>query len=102
MFTAFVTKPPSSAATTCSATLTAELAESLLRNERVVCDDTHLEAKRAPRDLLADATEAEHAERLPGELDTAEPRTFPAAVLECRVRLRDVPRQREQQPDGVL
>ena len=51
--------------------LDAELAEALRRDERVVRDDAHAEPERAARDLLADAAEAEHAERLAGELDAA-------------------------------
>ena len=78
--------------------LDAELAEAVLRDERVVRDDAHLETERATRDLLADASEAEHAERLAGELDAAEARALPAPLRERRVRLRDVAREREQQP----
>ena len=83
-------------------TLDPELAEALLRDERVVRDDAHLEPARAPRHLLADPAEPEHAERLAGELEAAVARALPAALLERRVRLRDVPREREQQPDRVL
>ena len=82
--------------------LDAELAEAVLRHERVVGDDAHLEAERAARDLLSDPPEAEHAERLARELDAAEARALPAPLSERRVRLRDVPRQREQQRDRVL
>src|SRR5205814_1679415 len=49
-------------------TLCAELAESLRRDERVVCHDAHAEPCSTARDLLADATEAEHPERLVREL----------------------------------
>ena len=48
----------------------------------------HLEPARAARDLLADAPEAENAERLPRELEPAVARALPAAVLERRVCLR--------------
>ena len=82
--------------------LDAELAEALLRDERVVGDDAHPEPERAARDLLADAAEAEHAERLALELDPAPGRALPAALLQRRVRLRDVPRERDEQADGVL
>ena len=47
--------------------LDAKLAEPLLGDERVVGDHAHLEPERPPRDLLADATEAEDAERLARE-----------------------------------
>ena len=71
-------------------------------DERVVGDDLHLQPERAPRDLLADPAEAEHAERLVGELDPAPLRALPAALDERRVRLRDVARERDQQADRVL
>ena len=72
------------------------------RDERVVGDDAHPEPERAARDLLADAAEAEHAERLAGELDAAPARALPAALLERGVRLRDVARERDEQADRVL
>ena len=50
-------------------------------------------------DELADAAEAEDAERLAVELDARELRALPAAVDERRVRLRDVAREREQHRD---
>ena len=53
-------------------------------------------------DLLADAAEAEHAERLAGELDAAVGLALPAALLERGVRLRNVARERDEQPDRVL
>ena len=56
---------------TVSARVDAELAKPLLRDERVVRDDGHLEPARAARDLLADAPEAEDAERLALELEPA-------------------------------
>ena len=82
--------------------LDAELAEALGRDERVVGEHAHLEADRAPGDLLADPPEAEHAERLLRELDAAPLRALPAALLERRVRLRDVARERDEQADRVL
>ncbi len=82
--------------------LRAHVLETLGSHERVVGDHAHPEPERPPRDLLADPAEAEHAERLVRELDPAPARPLPAALLEGRVRLRDVPRERHQQPDGVL
>ena len=79
-----------------------QLAEPLGGDERVVRDDLHLQTERAPRHLPADAAEAEHAEHLVRELDTAPLRALPAALDQRRVGLRDVARQREQQPDRVL
>ncbi len=82
--------------------LDADLAEALGGDEGVVGDDAHLQAERPARDLLADPAEAEDAERLLGELDPAEARALPAALDERGVRLGDVAREREQQPDRVL
>ena len=82
--------------------LDAELAEPLRRDERVVRDRTHAEPDCAARDLLADAPEAEHAERLSGELHTAPARSLPATRLQRRVRLRNVASERHEEPDRVL
>src|SRR5439155_25230278 len=82
--------------------LDTELAETLLCDERVVAGHAHAEPERAPRHLLADAAEAEHAERLALELDPAPGRALPATLLERGVSLRDVAREGDEQPDGVL
>jgi hypothetical protein len=82
--------------------LDAELPEALLGDERVVGDDAHPETQRAPRDLLADAAEAEHAERLALELDSAPGRALPAPLLQGGVRLWNVAGERDQQADRVL
>ena len=82
--------------------LDAELAEALVGDERVVGDDAHAEADGPPRDLLPDPAEAEHAERLSLELHPAPFRALPAALLERGVRLRDVAREGDQEPDGLL
>ena len=82
--------------------LDAELAEALGGDERVVRDDLHLQAERAPRHLAADPPEPEHAEHLVRELDATPLRPLPAALDERGVRLRDVARERNEQPDRVL
>ncbi len=82
--------------------LDAELLEALGGDERVVGEHAHLEADRAPRDLLADPAEAEHAERLLGELDAAPLRALPAALLERGMRLRNVACEGNEQADRVL
>ena len=82
--------------------LDAELAKALVRDERVVGDHLHAEADRPARDLLADPSEPEHAERLALELDPSPLRPLPPALLERGVRLRDVARERHHQPDGLL
>ena len=82
--------------------LDAELAVALGGDERVEGDDVHAEAARARGDELADAAEAEHAERLLVDLDAAELRALPLAGGQRAVRLRDVAGEREHQRDGVL
>ena len=82
--------------------LDAEVAEAVDADEGVVSDDRHPEPERAARNLLADAPEADHAERLPGDLDPAPAGALPPAVLERGVGLRDVPREREDQTDRLL
>jgi hypothetical protein len=82
--------------------LRAELTEALFRDERVVGDDVHAQPERPPCDLLADPAEAEHPERLALELDPTVARALPAALLERRVRLRDVSRERDEQADRML
>src|SRR2546423_10404164 len=82
--------------------LGAELTEALLRDEGVVRDDAHPEAESPPRHLLADPAEPEHAQRLALELDATVPSALPTSLLQCGVRLRNVPRERNQQPDRML
>ncbi len=82
--------------------LDAELAEALGGDERVEGEHAHAEALGAGGDELADAAEAEDAERLLVDLDAAELRALPLAGGEAGVRLRDVARQRQHQRDGVL
>ncbi len=82
--------------------LDAEITEAVAADERVVGDDVHAQSERTSRDLLADPAEADHPEGLPGELDSAPARALPAALLQRRVRLRDVARQRDDQPDRLL
>jgi hypothetical protein len=51
------------------AQLDVERRRPLRRHERVVRDDAHAERPRAPRDLAADPTDADQAERLAVQLD---------------------------------
>ena len=82
--------------------LDAQLAVAALGDERVERDHVHPEALRPLGHHLADAAEAEDAERLAGHLDAAELGALPAALHQAGVRLRDVARLGEQQRDGVL
>jgi hypothetical protein len=79
-----------------------ELTEALLCDERVVSDDMHPEAERAIGDLAADASQPEDAEGLPRELDAREALAIPGARRQCRVRLRDVAGEGEEESDGML
>src|SRR5690349_7625653 len=83
------------------ATLDARLAEAVLADVRVVADDAHSQPERPSRYLLADAAEAEHRERLAGELDSAPARALPLALLERGVRLRDVAGKGDEQADRL-
>jgi hypothetical protein len=78
------------------------LAKAIGRHERVVGNDPHLEPKGAAGDLLADPPVAEDAERLLGELHPSPLRPLPPSVHQGGVRLRDVPREGDEQADGVL
>ena len=82
--------------------LDAHLGVAVGADERVEGDDLHAEALGALGDELADAAEAEDAERLVQHLDAGELRALPLAAREAGVGLRDVAGQREQQRDGVL
>src|SRR4029079_13474406 len=78
------------------------LAKAVVADERVVPDDTHAEPKCAAGNLLPDPPEAEHAERLAADLDPAPARALPPALLQGGVGLRDVARERDQEPDRLL
>ena len=65
-------------------------------------DDLHPERAGAGGDQLADAAEADDAEHLVGQLDAAEALALPPSLRQCGVRLGDVARDREQQPERVL
>ncbi len=82
--------------------LDTELAKALGRDERVVGEHLHLQADRPTGDLASDPAEAEHAQHLVGELDPAPLRTLPASCDQRGMRLGDVARERDQQPDRVL
>ena len=98
-----VTKSPAaSASSSRRRPLDARLAEAVVADERVVADDAHAEPERAARDLLADPAEAEHGERLAGELDAAPARALPGALLQRGVRLRDVAREGDEEADRLL
>ena len=80
----------------------AELAEALRRDELVEGEHVHLEALGALGDELADAAEADHAERLAVELGALELGPLPGAAGERGVGPRDVAAEGEHQRQGVL
>ena len=82
--------------------LDAELAEALGGDELVEGDDLHVEALGALGDELADAAEADHAERLAVELGALELGAVPAPVDQRAVGLGDVAAEREGQRQRVL
>ena len=71
-------------------------------DERVVGDEPHPERHGPLRDELADATEADDAERLVGELDALPLRPLPPAGDERGVGLRHVAGLGQQQRHGLL
>ncbi len=82
--------------------LHAQLAEALLRHVGVEGHHAHAEAERALGDQLADAAEAEHAERLLVQLHPAELGAIPRPAGERAVRLRHLAHQRQQHRERVL
>ena len=71
-------------------------------DERVVGDDGHPEGAGAGGDFLADAAEADHAERLAADLDAGELLLLPLALLHRGVGRGDRARQREDEREREL
>ena len=82
--------------------LDAELAKALGGDELVEGDHVHVEGLGALGDELADAAEADHAQRLAIELVAAVARTRPFAADERPVCLGHVSKQRQGQRQRVL
>ena len=82
--------------------LDAELAGPVGGDERVVGDEAHAEATGPVGDELADAAEADDAERLVGQLDALPPAALPAPGDEGRVGLGHVAGLGQQQRHRVL
>lgn len=74
----------------------------LLRQERIIGDDVHLETDRAGADDRADIAGADDAEHLAGDLDTHELRLFPLAGLGRAVGSGKLAGNREHQGDRML
>ena len=79
-----------------------QLAVALGADEGIEREHAHPEPARALGDELADAPEAEHAERLLVQLDAGVFRAVPFAFVQRLVRLGDVAGEREQQRQRVL
>mmetsp|Transcript_20290 Transcript_20290/g.61860 ORF Transcript_20290/g.61860 Transcript_20290/m.61860 type:complete len:510 (+) Transcript_20290:320-1849(+) len=82
--------------------LDVELARGVGREEGVVPDNVHPVRLHARDHLAADAAEAEHAERLAGELDAHVLLPVPLARLHRRVALRNVASERGDEGARVL
>ena len=82
--------------------LDTHLTSAIGRHEGVVCHEAHAECLGPVGDKLANAAEANNAQRLVGELDTLPTRALPTARLERCVSLRNVAGLREQQRHRVL
>ena len=82
--------------------LDAHLLGAVLGHERVVRHEAHAEALGPVGDQLADAAEADDAERLVGEFDALPAAALPATVDERGVGLRHVAGRRQQQRHRVL
>jgi len=82
--------------------LRAELFGALRGDVGVERDDVHPQRVAFLGDLLADAAEADDAQRLPVELRAEIVALGPLAVLEAAVGLRDRARRGEDHADGVL
>ena len=69
---------------------------------RIVSQNRHAEGARAGRDVAADAAQANDPERLAGELRSDQLEPVPAPFAQRLHRLRDLAREREHQPEGLL
>ena len=82
--------------------LDAHLTRSIRRHERVVGHQSHSECQRSLRHQLANATQADDAQRLVGQFDAFPLAALPTPGLQRRVRLRHVARRRHEQSHGVF
>ena len=82
--------------------LDAEPLGDLRAEVRVVGDDGHREALRAPGDLGADPPESDDAERLAVHLRPEEALALPLAAAEVGVGLRELPGDGEEERHRVL
>ena len=80
----------------------AELGRLLGGEERIVAEHAHLKRQGPLGDFLADAAQADDAERLVGELRAHEGLAVPLALAELGIGFGHAPRQGEHQREGVL
>src|SRR5204862_6081275 len=80
----------------------AQLGGAVGGQEGVEADDLHVQARGAAGDLAADATQADDAERLTGQLHADELATVPFAALQAGGGQGDVAGQGHHHGDGVL
>ena len=82
--------------------LDAQVVGAFLRQERVVRDDSHLQALGAVGDDAADIAGADQPQHLAGDFHAHEAVLFPLAGLGARIGGRQLARQRQHQRDGML
>ena len=71
-------------------------------DERVVGQHAHVKRFRAHGHFAADSAQADQAQRLPAHFGSRRGRFFPAPLVDGLVQARHLPRQRQQQREGVL
>ena len=83
-------------------TFDAELSGLIGCHERIEAEDLHVQTRRTPSHLAADASQADHAERLAGQLRADQFVPFPLPLPETGIRGRNVPCERHDQRNRVL
>ena len=71
-------------------------------HKRVVGNHLHRKSRATVRDDPADIAKPDHAQGLARNFNPGELRALPFATYQRRIGLRDMPRQRKQQGDGML
>jgi hypothetical protein len=80
----------------------AQRRETILRHVRVIPDDVHAERARAGRDLAADPTDTDDAERSVLQLAPEQLRAVPPALTHRRRRMRQVAEETDERTEEQL